>query len=102
MAGRERIAFLAAVLLLVLGSVAAFPGAGETAGDLKTVTGIVEEASGKSITVHGMSYNLEGVPVLNPSGKELPVSDIVRGKKADLYLRNGQINSVVVYDQMVE
>ena len=102
MADRKRITLLAAVLLLVLGSVAVLPRAGETAGHLKTVTGIVEEMSGNSITVHGRSYNLEGVPVVHPSGRGLPVSDIVRGKKVDLYLRNGQVNSVVVYDPMVE
>jgi hypothetical protein len=102
MAGRERIALLVAVLLLVLASVAAFPRAGETAGNLKTVTGIVEEVSGNSITVQGKSYKLERVPVVHPSGRRVEVSDSVRGKKVDLFLQDGQVASVVVYDPMVE
>ncbi len=102
MACRGRIPLLAAVLSLVIGSVVVFPRAGETAGHRKAVTGTVEDVSGNSITVHGTSYNLEGGRVLNPSGKGLPVSEIVRGKKVDLYFRNGHIHSVVVYDSMVE
>lgn len=99
---RGRIALPAAVLLLVIGSIAIFPRVGQTAGQMKSVTGIVEEVSGNTIYIQGKSHNLEGVPVIHPSGKGLAVSEIVRGKKVDLYFRNGQITSVVVYDPMVE
>lgn len=102
MACRGRIALPAAVLLLVIGSIAIFPRVGQTAGQMRSVTGIVEEVSGNSISIQGKSHNLEGVPVVNPSGRRLAVSEIVRGKKVDLYFRNGQIASVVVYDSMVE
>ena len=102
MTDRGGIALLAAVLLLVIGSIAIFPRVGQTAGQMRSVTGIVEGVSGNSISIQGKSHNLEGVPVVNPSGRRLAVSDIVRGKKVDLYFRNGRITSVVVYDPMVE
>lgn len=102
MAGRWRTVWMTAVLIFVLGSVTIFLRAGEAADHLRVVTGIVEGVSGNSISIEGKSYDLKGIPAFHPSGRRLEVSGIVRGMKVDLYLRNNRINSVVVYDPMVE
>ena len=103
MAGRIRIVPLIAVLMFVLGSVTIFPRSGEAARHLRVVSGIVAGVSGNSISIDGKSYDLKGIPAFHPSGRRLEVSGIVRGMKVDLYIRNNnRINSVVVYDPMVE
>lgn len=102
MEGRWRIVPMIAALMFVLGSVTIFPRAGEAADHLKVISGIVAGISGNSISIEGKSYDLKGIPAVHPSGRRLEVSGIVRGMKVDLYLRNNRINSVVVYDPMVE
>lgn len=103
MEGRWRIVPMIAALMFVLGSVTIFPRAGEAADHLKVISGIVAGISGNSISIEGKSYDLKGIPAFHPSGRRLEVSGIVRGMKVDLYLqKNNRINSVVVYDPMVE
>jgi len=103
MEGRIRIVPMIAVLMFVLGSVAIFPRTGEAAAHLRVVTGIVAGVSGNSVSIEGKSYDLKGIPAFHPSGRRLEVSGIVRGMKVDLYIqKNNRINSVVVYDPMVE
>lgn len=103
MAGRIRFVPLIAVLMFVLGSVTIFPRAGEAARHLRVVSGIVAGVSGNSISIDGKSYDLKGISAFHPSGRRLEVSGIVRGMKVDLYIQNNnRINSVVVYDPMVE
>ena len=102
MAGRSRIVPLVAVLVFVLGSMTIYPQAGEAARHLRVVSGIVAGVSDNSISIEGKSYDLKGIPAFHPSGRRLEVTDIVRGKKVDLYLQKNRINSVVVYDPMVE
>jgi hypothetical protein len=102
MEGRWRIVWMTAALMFVLGSVSIFPRAGEAADHLRIVSGIVVGVSGNSISIEGKNYDLKGIPAFHPSGRRLEVSGIVRGMKVDLYLQNNRINSVVVYDPMVE
>ena len=102
MAGRWRIVPMITVAMILLGVVAVIPRVGYAADHMRVVTGIVERVSGNSISIHGKSYDLKGIPAVHPSGTRLAVSDIARGMKVDLYFRNQQINSVVVYDPMVE
>ena len=63
-----------------------------------TVTrGIVEHVSGPAVTVQGMSYDIRGARIITPSGKDLPPSELVRGKKVDLHIVHGKIIAVVIY-----
>ena len=68
-----------------------------------TVTGgIVEHVSGPAVTVQGKSYDTGGARIMAPSGKELPPSELVRGRKVDLHMVNGKIAAVIIYPSMVE
>jgi len=103
MGGRWGIVRVTAAVMFVLWAVAIlFPRYGSAADRMTVVTGIVEEVTGNSVFIHGKGYEIKGIPVLHPSGRRLAVSDIARGRKVDLYLRNKQITSVVLYDPMVE
>lgn len=87
-------AFLA-ICFLVTGH----PG---VAGDVKVVKGIVGTVAGNLIYMSGKSFDLKGIPVRNPSGKELSIADITPGKKVELFYRRGRMSSVLVYEPMVE
>lgn len=64
--------------------------------------GIVEYASGPAVTVRGKTYQIGSARIIAPSGKELPLSEIYRGKKVDLHIVNGKVTEVVVYPAMME
>lgn len=89
----------AAVFLAALFLLSAQPSA---AASLRVVKGIVGTVSGNHIFLEGKSCDLTGVPIRNPSGKELSVREISPGRKVALYYRRGSLSSVVVYDPMVE
>ena len=72
------------------------------AGNRAVVQGIVGTVSGTRVFVKGKSYDLAGIPIRNPSGKELSVEEILPGRKVAFYYRGGSLSSVVVYDPMVE
>jgi hypothetical protein len=82
--------FLLLFLLLVP------PSAGH-ASDLTVVGGIVERVSGTVIDLRGKNYDIGKSRVSDASGKELPLSAIARGKKVDLFVVKGKINTVVIY-----
>lgn len=68
-----------------------------------TVTGgIVEHVSGPAVTVQGKSYDVGGARIMTPSGKGLPPSELVRGRKIDLHIVNGKTVAVIIYPSMVE
>lgn len=68
-----------------------------------TVTGgIVQYVSASNITVQGKNYDIRGARIMAPSGKELPPSELVRGRKIDLHIVNGKIAAVIIYPSMVE
>lgn len=84
------------VAILALGGPAA-------AGDLKVVRGIVGTVTGSMIILGGGgSVDLAGVTIQNPSGKDVPISEITPGTKVGLYYRRGTLSSVLVYPSMVE
>jgi hypothetical protein len=75
---------------------ASSPFVGHAAG--VTVTGgIVQYVSGPAVTVQGKIYDIRGARIMAPSGKELPLSAIARGKKVDLFVEMGKITSVIIY-----
>lgn len=72
------------------------------AGDVTVVKGIVGTVTGNLIYLNGKSFDLTGIPVRNPSGKELSLADITQGEKVGIYYRKGRVSSVLVYGPMVE
>jgi hypothetical protein len=88
---------LALLLFLLTSSLFVLPAAGFT-----VTGGIVQYVSGPVVTVQGKSYDIKGARIVAPSGKELPLSELVRGKKVDLHAVNGKIVAVVIYPSMVE
>ncbi len=97
MAGRGRIALLAAILSIVLGSVSILPRSGETDDRLMSVMGIVEKVSGTDISVSGKTYDFKGVPMRNAQGAGPVEMSSLRGKTVEIVFRNGKIDSVTVY-----
>jgi len=89
---------MAFLLLLLSGS----PSVAHAA-DYTVTGGIVERVSGAVVTVEGNSYDVEKARVVSPSGKEIPFTEIARGKKVSLFVsRDNKITTVVVYPSMVE
>lgn len=73
------------------------------AADYTVTGGIVERVSGTDVTMEGNRYDVTGARVVDPSGKEIPFTEIARGKKVSLFVaRNHKITTVVVYPSMVE
>lgn len=83
-------AFLLFFLLLI-------PPSTGHASDLNVVGGIVERVSGTVIDMGGKTYDIGKSRISNASGKELPLSVIARGKKVDLFVVKGKINTVIIY-----
>jgi hypothetical protein len=67
------------------------------ASDLTVVGGIVERVSGPVIGLGGKNYDIGKSRVSDASGKELPLSAIDRGKKVDLFVVKGKIDTVIIY-----
>ena len=67
------------------------------ASDLTVVGGIIERVSGTVIDLGGKTYDIGKSRLSNGSGKELPLSEIARGKKVDLFVVRGKINTVIIY-----
>ncbi len=97
MADRGRIAVLAAILSLVLGSVSVLARSGEADDRLKSVMGIVERVSGTDISVGGKTYDFKGVPMRNAQGADTVEMSSLRGKTVEIVYRNGKIDFVTVY-----
>jgi hypothetical protein len=85
------------ILVLLASSLFVDPAVGFTVAG-----GIVEHVSGPAVTVQGKSYDTGGARIMAPSGKELPPSELVRGRKVDLHMVNGKIAAVIIYPSMVE
>jgi hypothetical protein len=97
MAGRGRIALLAAILSIVLGSVSILPRSGETDDRLTGVMGIVESVSGTVVSVAGKSYDLKSVPLRSANGVGPAELATLRGKTVEIVFRNGKVDSVTVF-----
>ena len=97
MACRGWIAFLAAVLLLVVGSIAIFPRVGQTADQMSSVMGIVGDVDANVISVEGKTYDLKGVQIRGADGSGPVGVSSLRGKTVEIVFRNRKIDSVTVY-----
>ncbi|PWB63351.1 MAG: hypothetical protein C3F14_08260 [Deltaproteobacteria bacterium] len=97
MKNRWRTALLVAVVMVVLGSAAAVPGAGQAADRVTSVTGVVDSLQGTVVAIRGLTYDLKGVPLRNAqSGASVDVSSL-KGKTVEIVFRNRKIVSVTVY-----
>ena len=97
MAIRFRIDQMVAIVLFLLGVVAAIPGAGNAAPKNTVVKGIVEYARGDVVTVAGKTYDLKGARYQDGHGVPLTDATDLRGKTIEILFRNGRIESVTVY-----
>ena len=92
--------FLPMVFLLLL--LSGSPSVARAA-DYTVTGGIVERVSGTVVTLERNSYDVAGARVVATSGREIPFTEIARGKKVNLFVsRNNRISTVVVYPSMVE
>jgi hypothetical protein len=97
MAGRIRIAPLIAVVIFLLGIVAAIPGMGNAAARKTSVIGIVEYVRGNVVTVAGKTYDLKGARFQDGKGVPLAHPLDFRGKTLEILFRNGRIETVTIY-----
>lgn len=71
-------------------------------GDVSVVSGLIEGVSGSSIKINGIYYNISEAQLLNPSGKGVSTSELIEGKKVEIYFSNNNITSVIIHEYMVE
>ena len=83
----------AAVILFVL---TGLPYIGHSS-DLTIIGGIVERVSGSDITLAAGTYNIGQARFRKPSGEEVHPSEIARGRKVDLFIQRGRVETVIVY-----
>jgi hypothetical protein len=69
---------------------------------VRTVEGIVQDVTNDSIQVRGKYYSISGVLLIDPSGEHLKQSSLSSGKKVEIFFQNGNITSILIYDDMVE
>lgn len=82
-----------AVILLIL---VAMPLTGHSR-DFTVVGGIVERVYRSEVTLAAGTYDIGQARLRKPSGEEVNPSEIARGRKVDLYLRRGRVETVIVY-----
>jgi len=100
MAGRWRIVPMIAVVMFLLGVVAAIPRVGNAASRNTVVIGIVEYARGDVVTVAGKTYDLKGARFQDGRGVSLAHPSDLRGRTLEILFRNGRIESVTVYQTL--
>ena len=72
-----------------------------TAG-VTTVEGIIENIPDDTISVGGKRYKIEGVPVFKPSGEQASREDLRTGTAVRIFFENKVINSIVIYEEVVQ
>lgn len=94
---RGRVMFLSMILLISIGSMTQ-PALGETArfreGDL--ITGIVDKVDGDLLTVDGGVYDTKNVQIRFIEGTSPVDKRFLRGKRAQILIRSGYINHVLI------
>ncbi|MBI5042991.1 MAG: hypothetical protein HZC10_04000 [Nitrospirae bacterium] len=88
-------------LILILILISSFAlSAVSFAEEESVVSGTIESVKGNSISVGGSSYNISGVLLLDSSGNKLSTSHLAEGKRVEIFLKNNNITSVVVYENI--
>ena len=73
-----------------------------TDSQVRTVEGIIQNVTADSIQVRGIYYEISGIPLINPSGKDLKKESLTTGKKVEIFFQDDKILSIFIYDDMVE
>ncbi len=72
------------------------------ASKVRTIEGIIQNVTDNSIQVRGKNYNISGIPLIDPSGKNLKKASLTTGKKVEIFFQEDRISSILIYDDMVE
>lgn len=73
-----------------------------TDSQVSTIEGIIQNVTGDSIQVRGRYYEISGIPLIDPSGKDLKQASLTTGKKVAIFFQKDKITSILIYDDMVE
>jgi hypothetical protein len=88
---------ISAVLILVLLStfapVVCYPS------DVTTVKGGIESVTGDAMSVNGRYYYFSDVPLVDPSGRKVPATELQVGRKVEIFFQQGREKSIVVYEE---
>lgn len=90
------IVYLAAAIFL------AVPVQAYVARQVRVVEGLIQDVTSDSIEVRGRDYSIKGVPLKDPSGKNIHKAILTKGKKVEIYFKEGIIVEVIVHDYMLE
>ena len=69
---------------------------------VSVVEGLIQDITSDSIEVRGRYYSIKGVPLKDPSGKNIHKAILTKGKKVEIYFKEGIIVEVIVHDYMLE
>ena len=73
-----------------------------TNSQVRTIEGIIQNVTDNSIQVRGKNYNISGIPLIDPSGKNLKKASLSTGKKVEIFFQEDRILSILINDDMVE
>ncbi len=90
------------ILFLLIIFTTGLPASAYSTDKITTVEGIIENVPDDTIVVRDRRYTIAGVLLLKPSGEQVSKEELTRGKKVRIFFQNKKINSVVVYENMVE
>jgi hypothetical protein len=88
---------LSVVLILVL--LSTFAPAVCYPGDVTTVKGNIKSISGAAMLVNDRYYYFTDVPLVDPSGRKVPATELQVGRKVEIFFQQGREKSIVVYEE---
>ena len=69
---------------------------------VRTIEGIIQNVTNDSIEVRNKYYSILGIPLVNPSGEYLKNSSLQAGKRVEIFFEEGNITSILIYDDMLQ
>lgn len=66
------------------------------------VEGLIESVTADSIYVRGRYYNYTNVPLKDASGRTVLKTELQKGKKVEIFFRDGTITTILVHEYMRE
>ena len=68
------------------------------AGEIRIVEGLIEDTGKNLIKVRGRHYDVSAIPIMNPSGEAVRMTELERGQRVEIFFENKVIVSIVVHD----
>lgn len=68
---------------------------------LRVAEGIVTGMNGTVVRVRTRDYDMKNVPIRTPSGHVRGIENLY-GQKVEIFIRDGRIDAVLLYDSMIE